>query len=71
MNPKGLSRVSAASYIGVSPNTFLRLVEEGSMPRPRLIGRRKFWDIKELDAFFEELPRDGEDDWNDWDESIH
>lgn len=40
------------------------------MPRPRRLGTRKIWDVKELDISFMELPREGEfegegDTWDD------
>lgn len=32
------------------------------MPRPRLlIGRRRAWDVRDLDTAIDQLPRDGED----------
>lgn len=65
----GLNRVEAAAAIGVSGNTFDALVESGQMPRPRLIGTRKVWDVDELRAAFKSLPRDGDprgrDTWAD------
>ena len=58
---RGLSEVEAATYISVSPSFFRRLVADGVMPRPRLAGRRRIWDVDELDAAFSDLPREGED----------
>ncbi|MFN3746471.1 MAG: helix-turn-helix transcriptional regulator [Hyphomicrobiaceae bacterium] len=58
---RGLSEVEAATYISVSPSFFRRLVVDGRMPRPRLAGSRRIWDIEELDAAFRDLPREGED----------
>jgi hypothetical protein len=31
------------------------------MPRPRLIGVRRIWDVEELDLAFKALPREGGD----------
>lgn len=53
--PRGLSRVEAARYIGVSPGTFDRLVEEGVMPKPKRIRARLVYDRLELDAAFDAL----------------
>src|SRR5690606_10802401 len=40
MMPRGLSRVQAAFYVGVSTTLFEKLVIEGTMPKPvRLRGR--------------------------------
>lgn len=66
----GLSRQDSARYVGVSPTTFDGLVEEGLMPAPRRIRKRKIWDRRELEAAFDELPRDGasDDDDNPWDQ---
>jgi predicted DNA-binding transcriptional regulator AlpA len=56
---RGLSRVEASTYLGVSPSKFDELVKDGRMPRPRLIDSRKVWDVYELDMAFDELPREG------------
>ncbi len=53
--PRGLSRVEAARYIGVSPGTFDRLVEEGTMPKPIRVRARLIYDRLELDAAFDAL----------------
>jgi hypothetical protein len=39
------------------------------MPKPRLVGARRIWDIEELDLAFKALPREGGDalgDTNSW-----
>jgi len=66
---RGLSRVDAAIYIGVSPSKFDEMITDGRMPRPRRIDGRKIWDILELDLHFAELPHDEAVDssWNDFD----
>lgn len=58
---RGLSEVEAATYISVSASFFRRLVEDGRMPRPRLAGSRRIWDIDEIDAAFRDLPRESAD----------
>ena len=65
---RGLKRVLAASYIGIGTTKFDEMVDDGLMPKPRLIGRRKIWDIQELDRCFDELPQAGDNDNNPWDE---
>ena len=66
---RGLNREEAARYIGISPGKFDELILDGKMPRPRLIGARKVWDIRSLDRAFDELPHDGVTEggssWND------
>jgi predicted DNA-binding transcriptional regulator AlpA len=61
---RGLSRVEAAMYIGISPSNFDKLVADETMPRPVKIGGRKVWDRHELDLAFDALPR--EDKPNSW-----
>ena len=56
---RGLSEPEAGLYIGISASKFRELVGTGIMPRPRLIGRRRVWDIDELDAAFKALPIEG------------
>lgn len=55
---RGLSRIEAAMYLGISPTKFDALVVDGRMPRPRVIDSRKVWDVQELDAAFDDLPHD-------------
>lgn len=58
--PLGLSREEAAEYVGVSPPTFDAMVQDGRMPKPKHIGKRRVWDRTRLDAAFAALP-DGEE----------
>lgn len=52
---RGLSRDEAAAYVGVSPNTFDRLVMEGRMPAPAQVYGRKVYDLRALDGAFDRL----------------
>jgi hypothetical protein len=70
MTPRGLSRQTAANYIGCSPRTFDSMVEDGRMPAAKRINTKKVWDRFELDESFEALPGDN-DMGNDWDESCN
>jgi predicted DNA-binding transcriptional regulator AlpA len=63
--PRGLSRVQAADYIGVSPTLFDQMVVDRRMPRPKRINSRVVWDRIQLDAAFSALPNDGEEDCAD------
>jgi excisionase family DNA binding protein len=56
---RGLSEVEAAIYLSLSPSFFRRLVDQGVMPRPRIAGGRRIWDVEELDLAFKALPREG------------
>ena len=69
LSPRGLNRVTAAAYVGVSATTFDKLVLDGSMPSPIAIRSRKVWDRFELDAAFEYLVEtSASTERNEWDE---
>jgi predicted DNA-binding transcriptional regulator AlpA len=61
--PRGLSRVQAAAYIGVSPSLFDEMVKDGRMPKPTRINSRTVWDRLKLDEAFAALSDEpGSDD---------
>jgi predicted DNA-binding transcriptional regulator AlpA len=66
--PRGLSRIEAAQYIGVSPSLFDAMVKDGRMPLPKPINARKVWDRLKLDQAFEALPDQDGAGANPWDE---
>ena len=69
--PLGLSLAEAAAYVGVGQTTFREMVEDGRMPHPRVVGRRRVFDSEEVRLAFKNLPVDGEivaD--NPWDEEM-
>jgi predicted DNA-binding transcriptional regulator AlpA len=58
--PTALRRVDAAVHCAVSPGFFDRMVEEGSLPKPRLLGGTvKVWLRTELDQALYALPTVG------------
>jgi predicted DNA-binding transcriptional regulator AlpA len=63
--PRGLSRVQAAAYIGVSPSLFDEMVIDGRMPKPTRINSRTVWDRVKLDEAFAALP-DGSSEDDGW-----
>jgi hypothetical protein len=68
--PRGLSRVEAAAYVGVSANLFDVMVKDGRMPSPKTINSRRVWDRVRLDHAFEALPDSAgadDDSWSDVD----
>jgi predicted DNA-binding transcriptional regulator AlpA len=66
--PRGLSRVQAAAYVGVSPSLFDEMVKDGRMPSAKRVNSRTVWDRKKLDEAFEAIP-DGESRAeNPWDD---
>lgn len=56
---RGLDENEAAVYLSLSPSFFRKLVEQRLMPRPRVIGGRRIWDVEELDLAFKSMPREG------------
>jgi predicted DNA-binding transcriptional regulator AlpA len=50
--PRGLSRVEASRYVGVSPSTFDRMVRDRLMPAPVRVYSRTIWDRQRLDDAF-------------------
>jgi predicted DNA-binding transcriptional regulator AlpA len=65
IEPRGLNRVQAAGYIGVSPSLFDDMVTDGRMPSPKMINSRRVWDRRELDVAFDVIPRKEErDPWD-------
>jgi len=56
---RGLDEGEAAVYLSLSPTLFRQLVAQDIMPRPRVVGRRRIWDVEELDRAFVALPREG------------
>ena len=64
---RGLDEVEAAVYLSLSPSEFRQMVVQGTMPRPRLAGRRRIFDVDELDHAFRELTWEGGDEKaNSW-----
>jgi hypothetical protein len=57
---RGLSRVEAAIYIGISASKFDELVCDGRMPGPKRVDGRKLWDMHALDLAFDSLPDDND-----------
>jgi hypothetical protein len=64
--PRGLSRVQAAAYVGVSPTLFDEMVDDGRMPKPLRINTRTVWDRLKLDEAFAALSdgEAGDDPWS-------
>jgi predicted DNA-binding transcriptional regulator AlpA len=54
--PPRLMRLSrVASYVDVSPSTFLRMVEEGMMPKPITHKGIRWWDRNDIEACCDDL----------------
>ena len=62
---RGLSRVEAAMYLGISPSKFDELRKAGQIGPAKIIGTRKLFDVEILDQFFDALP-DENSESGDW-----
>jgi hypothetical protein len=63
---RGLSRIEAAMYLGISPSKFDQLRKDGRVGPPRFIDGRKVYDIAILDEEFEAFPFEGDETEEDW-----
>lgn len=52
---RGLSREESARYVGVGTTKFDEMVADRRMPQPVRIDGRVLWDIRDLDAAWENL----------------
>jgi len=68
IEPRGLNRVKAAAYVGVSTSLFEEMVSDGRMPRPKRVNSRMVWDRRGLDASFDALP--SKEESNPWDDVL-
>lgn len=57
--PAGLDEAETAVCLCLSPSFFRKLVDMKVMPRPRIAGGRRIWDVDELDQAFKAPPREG------------
>jgi hypothetical protein len=68
--PRGLSRIAAARYCGVSPNTFAKAVADGILPRPFKLYGRVLWCRRALDGALDALSDatadTADDTWGDY-----
>lgn len=67
--PRLIGREAAAAYVSVSPTKFDEMIKDGRMPPARMLGgRRRAWDVRELDAAVDRLPIAGEDSDATWED---
>ena len=56
--PRLLRADRAASYLAMGERTFLRLVADGKLPKPKRIGGVVAWDRYRLDAYIDDTDDD-------------
>ena len=67
---RGLSRVEAAAYLGISPAKFDELRKDARVGPAKLIDGRKVWDIRALDEAFDALPDEIDQPAEDWQAAV-
>lgn len=66
--PRGLRRVDAARYLGISPSHFDAQRKAGSIPAPKQMLGVTVWDRHDLDRLFDDVPVEAQiDNVNPWD----
>jgi hypothetical protein len=63
---RGLSRVEAAMYLGISPSKFDGMRKDGRIGPEKVIDGRKVFDVRMLDEIFDALPDENHDEAEDW-----
>lgn len=65
--PRGLRRVDAARYLGISPSHFDKQVRAGTIPKPLERFGVTIWDRAVLDSLFDGVPQAGNHGNDYWD----
>jgi len=60
--PRAMRAERSAAYLDMSRSKFLQLVDEGRLPKPKVIDGIRIWDRLALDAAFNDFPDRGEGD---------
>ena len=63
---RGLSRIEAARYIGISPSKFDELRKADRIPPPKILDGRLIFTVERLDEFLDALPDENQTDNDDW-----
>jgi hypothetical protein len=67
---RGLSRVEAAAYIGVSPSKFDELRKANRIAPPKVLDGRLIFTIERLDEFLDALPDENQTADEHWTASL-
>lgn len=68
--PRGLRRVDAARYLGISPSHFDAQRKAGNIPTPKQMLGVVLWDRNDLDRLFGDIPV-ATSNVNPWDGVLH
>jgi len=67
---RGLSRLEAAAYIGISPSKFDELRKANRVAPPKVLDGRLIFTTERLDNFLDALPDENQTDNDDWTASL-
>ncbi len=67
---RGLSRLEAAGYIGISPSKFDELRKTNRIAPPKVLDGRLIFTVERLDEFLDALPDENQSDNADWTVSL-
>lgn len=60
--PRAMKAERAAAYLDMSRSKFLELVEQGRLPKPKVIDGIRVWDRLAIDAAFNDFPDRNDND---------
>jgi Helix-turn-helix domain len=67
---RGLTRVEAAAYLGISPSKFDELRRANRIPPPKVLDGRLIFTTERLDEFLDALPDENQTGSNEWTASL-
>jgi Helix-turn-helix domain len=67
---RGLTRVEAAAYVGISPSKFDELRRANRIPPPKVLDGRLIFTTDRLDEFLDALPDENQTGNNEWTASL-
>lgn len=67
---RGLSRVEAANYVGISPSKFDELRKSKRLKPPKVLDGRLIFTVESLDEFLDALPDENSANTEDWTPSL-
>jgi hypothetical protein len=67
---RGLSRLEAATYLGISPSKFDELRKTNRIGPPKVLDGRLIFTVERLDEFLDSLPDENQTSNDDWTTSL-
>ena len=67
---RGLSRVEAATYLGISPSKFDELRRANRIAPPKVLDGRLIFTVERLDEFLDSLPDEYQQSNDEWTASL-